>query len=43
VHNTGELSNRLIEDLGKHINRIISFSLMISFSMLIDKIKDGIK
>jgi len=45
VHNAGELSNRLINDLGKYIyiNRIIQFIASLFFFDFIDKIKDGMR
>ena len=41
VHNGGELSNRLIQDLGK--NDTCSLHHALVHSIHIDKIKDGIK
>ena len=44
VHNAGELSSRLIEDLGRKINQSIHLSISsMRFSIFLDKVKDGIK
>jgi hypothetical protein len=43
VHNAGELSNRLIEDLGMKINSSFHFIYSRFVSIFIDKVKDGIK
>jgi len=43
VHNAGELSNRLIDDLGMKINQSLDFFQFTFFFDIIDKVKDGIK
>ncbi len=43
VRNAGELSNRLIEDLGKNIESNMNYLELFPFLIFIDKIKDGIK
>jgi len=43
VRNAGELSNRLIDDLGEKIDRNIHHLELFHFLIFIDKIKDGIK
>ncbi len=43
VHNAGELSNRLIDDLGMKINQSLDFFSIHFLFDIIDKVKDGIK
>ncbi len=43
MRNAGELSNRLIEDLGKNIDSNINYLELFPFLIFVDKIKDGIK
>jgi hypothetical protein len=43
VHHAGELSNRLIQDLGMKKHQPFDIFLFTFFSIFIDKIKDGIK
>ncbi len=43
MHNAGELSNRLIDDLGMKINQSLDFFSIHFLFDIIDKVKDGIK